>query len=67
MGGALIAFPPMGMAIQTNLGRNDMQITVPHAPLGDNGVREIANVLGRSAQDHRLQAGIVIQMNVQGR
>ena len=67
MGGALIAFPPMGMAVQMNLGRNNVQIAVPHAALGDNAVRKNTNIIGRPTQDHRLQAGVVIQMNVQSR
>ena len=62
-----IAAAPVGVAIQMNVGGNDMQVAVTYAALGDDGIGEIANVIGRPAQDHGFQTGIVIQMNMQGR
>ncbi len=46
---------------------NNMQIAVTHAPLGNDGIGEIANIIRWPAQNHGLQTGIVVQMDVKGR
>ena len=57
----------MRMAAAGALGRNDVQLAVAHAALADRVVGQLLHRLGRAAQHRDLQAGVVVEMDVQGR
>ena len=48
-------------------GRNQMQVAVANSSLGDRRVGEFAYVGGMALQNRRLEAVVVIEMNVKRR
>ena len=57
----------MRMAAAGALGRNDVQLAVAHAALAHRVVRQRLNRLDRPAQHRDLEAGVMVEMDVQGR
>ena len=57
----------MRMAPAGALGGNQMQLAVAHAALAHRVVGQCPHRLGRAAQHRDLEAGIVVEMDVQGR
>src|SRR5207237_1738923 len=57
----------MRMAAAGALGRDDVQFAVAHAALAHSVVRQRLNRLDRPAQHRDLKAGMMVEMDVQGR
>ena len=57
----------MGMRRRLDHGRDEADLPMGHAALGDDGLRKRPHRGGIAAQDGQLEATVVIQVNVQGR
>lgn len=46
--------------------RDQVELAVAHAQLGDNGVGELFLLFGRTTDHHHLQAVLMVQVDMQG-
>ena len=47
-----------------NLYGHDIDLTVAHAALGNNGIREFAHLRSRAAQQHGFKAVVMVEMHM---
>ena len=57
----------VGVRDDADVGRDQMQLAVPHAALGHQSVGEVAHRVGAALQHRHLQAGIMVEVDVQRR